>query len=80
MVYNLEDALSKKVITPDDILAQARIDTKYGICQSDAYYDGGSTDFMYKDFTILKLNTLNGDKDLVIGFQGQIIDSYNKNK
>ncbi len=80
MVYNLEDALSKKVITPDDILEQAKIDAKYGICQSDSYDDGGSTEFMYKDFTILKLNTLDGDKDLVIGMKGQIIDLYNKNK
>ena len=32
------------------------------------------------DVTLLKLNTLDGDKDLIIGMGGQIINSYNKNR
>ncbi len=80
MVYNLEDALNSKAITPDDILEQAKIDLKYGVCEGRFFRDGGSIEYGYSDFTILKLNTGNGDKDLVIGMQGQIIDSYNKNK
>ena len=80
MVYNLEDALKQKVITPNDILEQSKTDGKYGICDGDSYYDGGSMEYRYNDFTILKLNTLDGDKDLVIGMRGQIIDLYNKNK
>ena len=80
MVYNLEDALKQNIITCEDILNQTKIDEKYGICQSDYYSDGGSTEFLYKDYTILKLYTLSGDNDLVIGMQGQIINSYNNNK
>lgn len=80
MVYNLEDALNSKVITPNDIIEQAKIDMKFGVCEGRFYKDGGSIEYGYNGYTILKLNTGNGDKDLVIGMQGQIIDSYNKNK
>ena len=84
MVYSLEDALKKNVITADDILKQAEMDSKYGICQRGYYSDGGSTEYMYnnnqENYTILKLNTLNNEKDLVIGMSGKIIDLYSKNK
>lgn len=84
MVYKLEDALNQKVITPDDIINQAIIDYKYGVCRKAYYKDGGSTEYQYwgKDpqYTLLKLNTLDGDKDLIIGMCGEIINSYNKNR
>lgn len=75
MVYDLKKALEEKVITVDDILAQARIDADYGICFEGAYSDGGSVEFCYKDYTILKFSTLDGNEDLVIGMEGQIINS-----
>ena len=85
VVYSLEDALNQKVITPDDILTQAKKDLKYGICMNGMYYDGGSVEYCYygeivNQYTILKLNTVDGQKDLVIGMGGQILNSYNKNK
>lgn len=84
-VYTLEDALNRKVITPEDILAQAKKDLKYGICMNSMYSDGGSVEYCYygeidNQYTILKLNTVDGQKDLVIGMGGQILNSYNKNK
>ena len=33
---------------------------------------------MYEDYTILKYSTLDGLKDLVIGYKGQIINEVNK--
>lgn len=78
MLYSLEDALKQKIITIDDILNQASTDEKYGICESGAYSDGGSIEYMYPDYTILKYNTLDGNRDLVIGFNGQIINKFNK--
>lgn len=81
MVYTLEDALNKKIITPDDIINQAKMDLKYGICQENYYQDGGSTEYCYYDkpqYTILKLNTLDNDRDLIIGMSGQIINAYKK--
>lgn len=84
VTYTLEDALNKGVITPDDILTQTKMDLKYGICQDSFYSDGGSVEYCYygeqnNQYTILKLNTLNNDKDLIIGMGGHIINSYNKN-
>ena len=80
MVYTLDDAIKQGIITCDDILNQCKIDEKYGKCEKAYYSDGGSTEYLYNDYTILKLNTLNGDKDLIIGMHGQIINSYENNK
>ena len=77
MVYTFENALNEKVVTVDKILEQARIDAEYGICEEGYYSDGGSTEYLYDDYTILKYNTLEGRKDLVIGIKGQIINDVN---
>lgn len=77
MVYTFEDALKEKVVTVDKILEQARIDAEYGICEEGYYSDGGSIEYLYDDYTILKYNTLDGRKDLVIGIKGQIINDVN---
>lgn len=85
MVYSLEDALKQNVIIPDDIIAQVKMDVKYGICNKGMYSDGGSVEYCYygepeNQYTILKLNTLDNDKDLIIGMGGQILGLYNKYK
>ncbi len=77
MVYTFEDALKENVVTVDKILNQARIDAEYGICEEGYYSDGGSIEYLYDDYTILKYNTLDGRKDLVIGIKGQIINDVN---
>lgn len=78
MVYTFEKALEEKIITVEDILNQAKMDAEYGICYRGDYSDGGSTEFMYEDYTILKYSTLDGLEDLVIGYKGQIINEVNK--
>ena len=42
-------------------------------CQKLSYSDGGSTEYCYDFFTILKLDTLEGFNDVVIGHKGKII-------
>jgi len=79
IVYTFEEALKQKVITIEEILEQAKIDLKYGICDEGYFSDGGSTEYRYGDYTILKYNTLDGNKDLVIGPVGQIINEVNDN-
>ena len=74
MVYTFDTALEQGVITIEDILEQAKIDTKYGVCKMGYYYDGGSTEYYYADYTILKFNSLDECKDLVIGPSGEIIN------
>lgn len=83
MVFSLKNAILNKVLTCEQIIEQAKMDAKYGICQRGYYMDGGSTEYCYygdisNSYTILKLNTLDGNKDLVIGFAGQILSEYNK--
>ena len=68
MVYSLEDALNQKIISVQSILDQAKEDEKYGICETASYNDGGSIEYRYHDYTILKLNKLDGNKDLIIGY------------
>ena len=81
MVYSLEDALNQKVITVNSILEQAKLDAKYGICEAAFYKDGGSIEYRYKDYTILKFNTLDGNKDLIIAMSDSIINNeYLKNR
>ncbi len=77
MVYSLEDALSQGVITVQDILEQAKADKKYGFCEEAYYSDGGSIEYRYSTYTILKYNTLDANKDLVIGMPGTIINQVN---
>ena len=77
MVYSLEDALSQSVITVQDILEQAKADKKYGFCEEAYYSDGGSIEYRYSTYTILKYNTLDSNKDLEIGMPGTIINQVN---
>ena len=77
MVYTFETALQENIVTADKILEQARIDSEYGICEEGFYSDGGSVEYLYDDYTILKYDTLDGRKDLVIGIKGQIINDVN---
>lgn len=75
MVYSLKDALNEKKISVESILDQAKEDEKYGFCEKQLYQDGGSIEYRYNDYTILKFNSLDGNKDLIIGFSGEIINS-----
>lgn len=75
MVYSLEEALNQKIITVNSILEQAKLDEEYGICETAFYKDGESTEYRYKDYTILKFNTLDGNKDLIIGMSDSIINN-----
>lgn len=81
--YNLKEALENKLLSCNDIIEQAKMDAKYGVCSSNLYRDGGSTEYCYyaeenNHYTILKLNTASGYKDLIIGFEGPILDKYTK--
>ena len=74
MIYSLEEALKNKILKVEDIMTQAKLDEKYGICDTAYYMDGGSIEYRYKDYTILKYNTLDGNKDLFIGMNAEFIN------
>lgn len=78
--YELKEALENKLITVNEILEQIDIDILYGICEQASYDDGGSLEYYYDNYTILKYNTLDGNKDLIIGPAGSIINDVNETK
>lgn len=65
--YSLKEALESKIITPDDILKQAEMDYKYGICSSISYWDD-SVEYYYGEYTILKMKDVLHNRNLYIGF------------
>ena len=63
---SLEDALRSGKMTIDGILAKANQDVSDGKIKNDQYYDGGTTEWYYSDYTILKRHTLREDGDVYI--------------
>ncbi len=78
MVYELKNALEQNVINVEDILEQAKKDKANGTCETREYDDGGSIEYLYPEYTILKCNELNGNKNVYIGFRGGIRDMLDK--
>lgn len=66
-VMSLKDALITKVLSVQDILDKAIKDSENEEIYSDTYLDGGTKIYKYKDYTIIKCNTLDGDKDMYLG-------------
>lgn len=77
--YTLEEAINQNIITKHDLYAQVLIDNKYCLCGADGYFDGGSTEFYYpkldnyEGYTILKLFSLDGNRDIYIGPYGPLL-------
>ena len=71
---SLRDALINNKITVDEILEKANKDVEDGIIFGDGYLDGGSRIYIYDDYSIIKLNTLDGNKDLYIGLPSMNIN------
>lgn len=61
--YSLEDALNSNKITMDEIIAKANKDFP----NAPSYDDGGSIEYHYDNYTIIKLHTIGGNKDVYIG-------------
>ena len=78
MVYSLADALKNKVITIEDILSQAQTDIEYGVCTDGEYSDGGSVEYDYEGYTLVKYNNLSGRKDLVFAPEWTILSDITK--
>lgn len=76
MAYFFQDALKQNIITSEQIIDRAKRDSEEGKIKSDMYKDGGSMEYYYDDYTILKFNTVDGNKDLIIGKKGSIMNEY----
>lgn len=71
--YSLRDALNSKMVTMERIIEKAKKD----ISNPAFYDDGGSVEYHYQDYTIIKKNTIDGDKDVYIGENNLTLHSLN---
>ena len=63
---DLIEALKNDKVTMEKIIEQAEKDSK-SVITSDMYKEGGSMIYFYNSYTIIKRNSLNGDRDVYIG-------------
>ena len=77
-IYDFNSALESGKITANGLLAKANKDNEEGLNEKLTYKDGGSNIWRYKDYAILKMNTVDGDNDILIGPKDLSIDTLNK--
>ena len=65
--YSLKEALLENRITMEEIIAKANQDEKDGKIKTEMYKDGGSIEYHYENYTIIKYHTLDGNRDVYIG-------------
>ena len=54
-------------ITMEEIISKANKDEKDGKIKADMYKDGGSMEYHYENYTIIKCHTVDGNRDVYIG-------------
>lgn len=66
VIYNLREALLSDKITMEEIIQKANKDIPEAI----SYDDGGSMEYHYENYTIIKYHTLDGNRDVYMGIKG----------
>ena len=64
---SLEEALRNGKMTLDGIIAKANKDANNDVVKIGQYNDGGTTEYYYDDYTIIKYHSLDGNRDVYIG-------------
>lgn len=67
---SLRNALLQNKITMEEIIDKAKKD----IPNAKLYKDGGSIEYHYDDYTIIKVNQLDGNKDIYIGTKNMTLN------
>ncbi|MFR0823293.1 MAG: hypothetical protein ACLU84_01545 [Clostridia bacterium] len=63
----LRDSLINKKITIDKIIEQAERDCKNNIASKNLYLDGGSIQYIYNHFSIIRMKSFDGNRNIYIG-------------
>ena len=71
---SLRDALLQNKITMEEIIEKANKDLSENIITGNMYKDGGSMIYQYSNYTIIKCNTVDGNRDVYIGHKGMTIN------
>lgn len=72
--WDLEQVLSEKKVTMEQIINQAELDKEKGIIFGDMIKDGGSLVYYYPDYTITKKHWLDGNVDVYISLPIRFVD------
>ncbi len=72
--YDLRDALLNNKITMEEIISKANFDLPDAV----SYDDGGSIEYHYEDYTIIKCNTLDENRDVYIGVPEMTLNDIKK--
>jgi len=64
---SLEEALRSGKLTLDGLIIKARKDANNKLIEIKERNDGGTVEFLYEDYTIIKYHTLEGNRDVYIG-------------
>ncbi len=75
--YSLKEALLENKITMEEIIAKANQDEKDGKIKADMYKDGGSVEYHYENYTIIKCHTVDGNRDVYIGNKNLTLNDLN---
>lgn len=67
--YSLKQALFENKIAVEDIIAKANHDEKKGKIKVEMYEDGGSMEYHYENYTVIKCHTVDGNRDVYIGIK-----------
>lgn len=65
--YSLKQALLENKIGMEEIIVKAKQDEKEGKIKVEMYEDGGSIEYHYENYTIIKCHTIDGNRDVYIG-------------
>lgn len=76
-IFDLKYALENNLITLNDIIDKAEADGILNKNRESIFKDGGSRLYDYGTYKILKLNALNGNRDIYIGTPEMDINSLN---
>ncbi len=71
---SLREALLQNKITMNEILAKANNDLKDNRIKGDVYRDGGSMEYKYDNYTLIKFHRLDGKRDVYIGTKDMTIN------
>ncbi len=71
---SLREALLQNKITMNEILAKANNDLRNNKIKGDMYRDGGSMEYKYDNYTLIKFHRLDGKRDVYIGTKDMTIN------
>ncbi len=73
----LEDALKSGKITIQGIIQKANKDEKDGKIKAGMYKEGGSMEYHYENYTIIKCHSTSGNRDVYIGIPSMKLNDLN---